>query len=238
MKIGVFGDSFASLKFEQNTTPSWVDILSEKYDVTNFALPSSNLYYSTNKFIDNSRSFDKIIFVVTVPGRLHFPDWVTVDNRFKFAAGHAIAEWQLKLNNSTNQLTDTEIKAFKAVIEYYTYLDDVKFNNFIQQLMVNKIIDSRPDAIVLPVSKSSYGEPKLMHSASLADIFDKENQAWGITATDLLNNCRDFRNCHMTAENNLVLANKVEQWLGGEPVEIKLDEFVTPMNKEFYIRKL
>ena len=236
MKIGVFGDSFASLKFEQNTTLTWVDFLSEKYDVTNFALPSSNLYYSANKFMETVSSFDKIIFVATVPGRLHFPDWVTVGNRDKFIAGLEVAEW--KFNNSTKHLTSIEIKALKAAIDYYTYIDDVKFNNFIQQLMIKKVIDSRPDAIVLPVSKSSYGEPDLMHSTSLLDIFNKENQAWGITATDLLNNYVDLRNCHMTAENNVVLANKVEQWLDGQPVEIILDEFVTPMNKEFYIRKL
>jgi hypothetical protein len=47
MKIGVFGDSFACLKL--NSTPTWVNILSEKYDIVNHAVTGSNLYYSINE---------------------------------------------------------------------------------------------------------------------------------------------------------------------------------------------
>jgi hypothetical protein len=232
MKIGIFGDSFASFKSEENATPTWVDILSEKYDVTNFAVPGSNLYYSVITFLENNRRFDKIIFLVTVPGRLHLPDWVTVDINDKFVQGPVLAEWQF---NNHIYLTRVESLARKAAVDYYIYLDDSKYNNFIQELMVNKVIDCRPDAVVIPVSESSFGNNKYLNKKTLVDIFHKENLAWNETMTTLLDKL-DFRNCHMTAENNVIFANKVEQWINGDTMQIDLDDFVIPMNKEFYIR--
>ena len=47
MKIGIFGDSFANYKL--NSTPTWVDILSEKCYTSNHALEGSNLHYSINE---------------------------------------------------------------------------------------------------------------------------------------------------------------------------------------------
>lgn len=232
MKIAVFGDSFASLTFEENATPTWVDILSEKYDVTNFAVPGSNLYYSVIKFMENHMNFDKIIFLATVPGRLHIPDWITTNLSDRFIQNPMIAEW--KFNNATH-LTEIHRTTLKVAIDYYIYLNDDKFNSFIQELMVNRVIDCRLDTIAIPISESAFGDKKYLNKKALVDIFYKENLAWNETVSTLLDKS-DFRNCHMTAENNVIFANKVEQWINGDAVQIDLDDFVTPMNKKFYIR--
>ena len=250
MKIGVFGDSFASLKFEQNLTPTWVDILSEKYDVTNFALPSSNLYYSVNKLKEEHEQFDKIILVATVPGRLQIPDWIDAGiNQHRYATNLLNVESEL---SHWHSLTTEEkgylginfnlIRAFEAARDYFIYLDDQKYNSYIQKLMIDEILRLRNDTIIIPVNIDSFGsDPKTMNIRTLSDISHKENFAWHETYQNLQTrkigtNLRDFRNCHMTAENNVILAKKAEEWLSGSMVEIRLDDFVTPMNKEFYIK--
>ena len=40
----------------------------------------------------------------------------------------------------------------------------------------------------------------------------------------------------MTAENNAIFADKVEEWINGAPVYINVDDFVAPANKEFYLK--
>lgn len=39
-----------------------------------------------------------------------------------------------------------------------------------------------------------------------------------------------------TAENNAIFASKVDEWISGSPVYINVDDFVTPTNKEFYLK--
>lgn len=235
-KIGVFGDSFTNLKSEENPTPTWVDILNEKYDVTNFGLTSSNLYYSVNEFIKNHKNFDKIIFVATAPGRLQIADWITVNKEHKYIAGINSAKYVLKRSIIRRPISFTDdIKlAYQAAIDYYLYLDDFRINNFIQQLMIDKVKELRPDSILIPTNISSFGEPRSMNVKTLVDIYMKENIAW--EEKEFNDQKKDIRNCHITAENNVILAKQVEEWLNGSPVEIKLDDFVTPMNKEFYLK--
>ena len=77
MKVAVFGDSFAAPKHDSKTDAglkSWVDYLSEKHDVTNYAIEGSSLYYSVRQFMTFNYPYDKIIFVTTAPGRLYLSD--------------------------------------------------------------------------------------------------------------------------------------------------------------------
>ena len=250
MKIGVFGDSFANLKLRENPTPTWVDILNEKYNVTNFGESGSNLYYSVNKFKEEQHRFDKIIIVVTVPGRLQLPNWIeTLGNtNYRYATNLSNVENQLDRWHNLNtfdkdhlKINSNLIKAFEAARDYFIYLDNKLYNNFIQKLMIEEVLRCRSDTIMIPVDVYSFGDGSTM--TTLSDIYKKELQAWNENDHSIHNKMIDeaiidVRNCHLTVENNVILAEKVEEWLNGSPVEIKLDDFVTPMNKEFYIRKL
>ena len=250
MKIGVFGDSFTNLKFEENTTPTWVDILNERYDTTNFGVSGSNLYYSVNKFKEEQHRFDKIILVITAPGRLQLSNWIeTLGNpNYRYATNLSNVENQLARWYNLNTFDKDHlkinlnlIKAFEAARDYFIYLDNKPYNNFIQKLMIDEVLRSRSDTIMIPVDVYSFGTGST--TTTLSDIYKKEMNAWNenddsIHSKMIEEAIIDIRNCHLTAENNAILAEKVEEWIDGSPVEIKLDDFVTPMNKEFYIRKL
>jgi hypothetical protein len=251
MKIGIFGDSFAALKFKQNPTPTWVDILQEKFDITNFAVTSSNLYYSVNKFKEEHEKFDKIIFVATVPGRLQLPDWIETEvDSHRYATNLSNVECELAHWHSLNEFEKKHlginfnlIRAHEAARNYYAYLDNEMYNNFIQKLMIDEVCRLRDDTVMIPVEFSSFGDPRTMPTTPLSDVCKKELRAWNETIYSIQtkmieSDLRDFRNCHLTAENNAILAEKVEEWLSGALVQIRLDDFATPTNKEFYIRKL
>lgn len=227
MKIGIFGDSFASLKL--NPTPTWVDILSKKYDITNHSVSGSNLYYSVEQIKKFHLEYDKIVLVVTEPGRLQISDWIPVDSKSnQFVTGRFDSKY---LNNLTSN--PYEIHTWSAANQYFTYLQNNNYDVYIHNLMVKELKEIRPDIILIPAFLNSWANVK---GASMHHIFLKENTEWNIGWIDTIEKYDDLRNCHMTAENNAIFAEKAEQWINGEPVHINLDDFVTTTNKDFYLK--
>ena len=232
MKIGVFGDSFAALKFEKNTTLSWVDILSKKYDITNFSLTGSSLFYSVQKFKSFHQDYDKIIFLVTSPGRLLL-EYQPYFKRPEDVNITSLSTTEYCYNNLINHPTthenDMMLKIYKAALDYFKYIKNDEYDRYIHNLMVTDIVNTRSDAILIPVTRDSLK----LYKNVMDEIKIMEMKEWGLSPFSTF---ADFRNCHMTEENNAIFATKVEKWLNGSPVEIRLDDFVTPMNKEFYIK--
>jgi hypothetical protein len=228
MRIGIFGDSFANLKFEENTTPTWVDILSTKYSITNHALPGSNLYYSIDLIQKYHLEFDKIILVVTEPGRLKLSKWLSLEEQDQFVVGMSDS----KVANLDN-FKDNKKLAYEAAAQYFLYLQDNVYDNYIHELMLKDIVRSKEDIIFVPAFKNSWhGSNFSMHQ-----IYLKENEYWNIDDDTIRNEYTDIRNCHMTAENNELFAIEAEKWLDGKPVHINLDDSVTTTNKDFYLKQ-
>jgi hypothetical protein len=219
MKIGIFGDSFAHSRMD-NPTPGWPDILAKKYKVENLSEPGSSLYYSVDLFLRKQVTFDKIIFIATNVGRLTLP---TLNTRKKFIPNYhnAVALKEVFKNDTIF------LKTLDAAIGYFEYIQNVNYDKLVHNLMLEEVKRVRPDAIVL----EAFGSPDF---DSMFQIQLKEEIAWNYSP--IVSSFNDRRNCHMTVENNAIFAEKVEEWLHGAPVKINLDDFVTPMNKEFYLK--
>lgn len=217
MKVGIFGDSFAANRIG-NDTKSWVDIIAEKYKVTNYAQAGTSLFYSISLFEQYQHTFDKVIFVVTSPGRILLDNF---NNKSLSISGLGHSE---SLISRTTDLV--ELKTLHAVCDYYLYVQNYNFEKYVHRLMTEQIKRTRPDTVLIPAGDKL---DDIFVGASMCDIETKENNAWGGERVI------DTRHCHMTAENNAIFAIKVEEWLNGKPVQINLDDFVTPMNREFYL---
>ena len=232
MKIGIFGDSFA-MNHPDNITDSWVDILRQKFTTTNWASPGTNLFYSVVAFKNNQHAYDKIIFVVTKPGRLFLRhDEIYESDDEQKVASLSMAEYlyHKTLKESNGYKKEIKSKIYKTAIDYFMYIQDEGYERYIHNLMINDILTIRPDAILIPTVKDSLEN---YHSDVMADITIKEDVAFNYKPDIYAD---DIRHCHMTAENNAIFAGKVNKWLNGEKVDINLDDFVTPTNKEFYIK--
>jgi hypothetical protein len=203
-----------------NPTPGWPDILAKKYNVENSSQPGSSLYYSVDLFLRKQTMFDKIIFIATDVGRLTLS---TLNMRKKFIPNHhnAVALKEVFKNDTIF------LKTLDAAIGYFEYIQNVNYDKLVHNLMLEEVKRVRPDAIVL----EAFGSPNF---DSIFQIQLKEEIAWNYSP--IVSSFNDRRNCHMTVENNAIFAEKVEEWLHGAPVKINLDDFVTPMNKEFYLK--
>lgn len=229
MKIAVFGDSFAC-RIPYNKTPSWVDLLSMQHDVTNFAEQGSSLFYSLRLFLESQSNFDKVIFVITTPGRLHLEGPLHLDKMDQFVAGLASVEFKLANLEKKQHKHFFKYRLFNALKEYYALIQNTDYDRHVHYLMVNEIKSIRPDAILIPTAATSMSDYKGQYT--MDDISKYEISAWDSTVGDI--RPRDTRNSHMTVENNEIFFKHVLRWLDGQSVVIDLKNFVQPMNKEFY----
>lgn len=228
MNIGVFGDSFAS-PIKLNPSPSWVDILSEEHSITNYAIDGSNLYHSVDQIKTHHEKYDKLILVVTQPGRIKIPDWIKVDKiEDKFVTSKFDRKIAEKPNNNI-------IAAYaEAANQYFTYLQNVPYDNYVHNLMLDDVRNIRPDIILIPGFLNSFPN---INGYSMHFIWAMEHTAWNLDWRAAILDFEDIRNCHMTTENNAIFASKAKEWLNGKPVHINLNDFVTPTNKDFYLKQ-
>jgi len=247
MKIAVYGDSFAA-KHKKNPTPNWIDHLKNKYGtVDNYACVGSSLFYSIQEFKRTHEKYDKILFVVTGPGRILVNNPELSPNESNHSSlsqcDGDIRHLNMLIEKGIidSSSAKRKLKIYEAIRDYFYYVKNNEFDNYVHKLMFDDITRTRSDAIVIPallMSDPYISSPE--NDNSVSRINAKETAAWGIT--DLVaRNHRDFidiRNSHMTIENNEIFANKAQEWINGKPVIIDLNDFVTPMNKEFYLRPI
>ncbi len=228
MRIGIYGDSYAD-NMEWSPVTCWATLLSQKYQVTNYGVQGSSLYYSVVNLLKNFKKYDKNILIVTQPGRLMIPDSFPVSHvRNRCIAGMGMID-SLKYNLKE----DSHLAEFyNTAKQYFLLLQDFDYETYIHNLMVEDILKKVPGVILIPAFSNSMSS---FNGSSMYDITLKETVAWGETESSL-KKYNDVRNCHMTAENNAIFADKVEQWINGADAYINVDDFCSPTNKEFYLR--
>lgn len=218
MKIGIFGDSFAYEK--RNETLTWSEMLGEKHEVINYGSAGSNLYWSIKQFLQFKNNFDKIVFIVTLPGRLLIPDHVTSSIEVPIHIPN--------INTATTSLDAFQRDATREVIttciNYFKYLDDQTYNEYVHKLMYNDLLTYKNDNIVF------------IDSSFIANISTIEYESIGLTLEDEYNNnLTDVRNCHMSFSNNNLFARKIDEWIetGNFNLDYKNFDYRTDEIKKF-----
>jgi hypothetical protein len=242
MKIAIYGDSWASegLNVSHNYL-GWPEILAKQsgYEVTNFAVPGSSLYFSYKEFLKNHKNYDVNIFLITACGRLyiksipefsenktskHIPNLLNVINRKK------------QLPNSPldpvikNQVT----KIYDALEKYYTYIQDDNYDKLTDHALVYHAKSISTNTIFIPCFRG-YDE------FSLINVYEMENDSMGADEKYFSKNIHvnteidgklltDVRVCHMTKRNNEIFAEKLINEIKENNFSLKfsIGDFVAP----------
>lgn len=195
LKIGVFGDSFAqhTKDFEPHT--SWVDLLSQDFDVTNFGLNESSTYYSYCKFLETHHRFDRIVFLLVDPVRVH-TSFLPI-----------YSELMILLHLERTKFSDDQKKVLKGLALYFKdSINDIEIQkqyHLFHDLMINDLQEKRKDILFLPSSS------KKNDSNLLVDITLNENSYWQLgenIAAKL-----DTRQCHMSNPANHWLYERIKE---------------------------
>lgn len=237
MKIGIFGDSYASPK-NANPTPSWINILNQHKDmfVSSYGQSASNFYYTVDQFKTYYKQYDLNIILVTNPGRIWARHSNTLHGFEKFFNSIDTIEEQLRLRkeHAVSVRQDKVITILETVKNYLLHIQDFEYECYLQELMIRDVLAMDKNLILIPCySNSILNNTK----GNLFDVFLKENEAWGEIYT---NKATDIRNCHMTAENNKILAEKIIAYIEqGKEIDLNINDFVSPSldSKDFYIKE-
>jgi hypothetical protein len=222
MKIGIFGDSYADEDIHNDIAkyPSWVKLLrsNKHFEINSFGMSGTSLYYSYKQFLNNHKNFDKIIFVVTVPGRIMIPEYIAVPENNELL--RHINNAKISLEHFKKSTTLEFKNACIAAKMYYEYLFDLEKEELYHRLMVEEIKRIRSDVIIVYTASPIIGE------VSLSEISKREITGANLPIKLFFSN--DRRMCHLSKENNIRLANLAERWINGEAVNLKFEDFIVP----------
>jgi hypothetical protein len=217
--LGIFGDSFASQQLPMhNNYPSWVDILSNSYQVTCHSIVYENSLYESKMLFDQFyTNYDKIVFVITDPYRFQLQ--LTSGYYYTVSNVDDCSVLQERLNIS--KFTEDWYKLEYA--KQWTMLDPHplgKYKNYVQLCTIEDILDLRSDTVLIPAFNNSIPQ----QSACLNDIRSKELEQLTLPK-DFFKQYIDLRPCHMTAFNNNVFAQQVDRILQGTNNSINLSDY-------------
>jgi hypothetical protein len=216
MKIAVYGDSFGGINLinilgdNKDRGKSWVEVLGKKHDVTNFSAGGTSLFYSYEIFLQQNKNFDYNIFLITEPNRLTLNN---VDNEHFKHFNLAMLDVFSKVTENSN--TGNDKKVIDALLGYYSYIHNQKYIDICHDLMINNIININHNSLLIPCFPTS-----MSGKTSLVEITDYEllDQVLnlkrnGYEPWKLIDNkwtFADYRKCHLSEENNIILANIVD----------------------------
>ena len=244
MKIAIYGDSWASEGLnEPHNYLGWPEIITNQpgYEVTNFAVPGSSLYYSYKEFLKNHKNYDVNIFLITLSGRLyiksipefrenntskHIPNLLNVINRKK----------QLPNEHLDPVIENQIIKIYDAVEKYFTYIQDKDHDELVDRALLHHARSMSNNTIFIHCFRGS-------DEFSLIHVYEMENESMGADEKYFSKGIQmnteidgklliDARICHMTKRNNELFAEKLIKSIEENNLSVKfsIDDFVAPVD--------
>ena len=153
MNIGIYGDSFAEFSKEASMF-HWSTIIKEKLnaDVEQFGRPSTALFYSYNKFLENYTKHDLIIFAVTDPDRyIKVFDWIDRPRQSNDHIGTYGNVLDLKTHASNEQ-----DKKMLSHLEGWFIMSDSEYNSTMNELMMKHMESLHKNIIFYPCFEKSF----------------------------------------------------------------------------------
>jgi len=232
MKIAVYGDSYGmhylnNLKDDVlDRGKSWIELLEEKYQVTNFCVNGSSFFYSYKLFLENNQNFDYNILLVTEPNRITLPD------EYELPLSKHVTPGTLSgFGRSENVITNTLISSINS---YYNIIHNREAVYISHNLMLENIIRLNKKTIIIPCFKTSTTDKsyslncisayELQDSEFLRKLKYKSYHPWtAIKDENTKWTYNDYRKCHLNEENNKILFNLIYDAINNNKQRINLD---------------
>ena len=166
MKLAIYGDSFAEIRFKQYTHRycQWGNILAEKlnvYDYFNYAVGATSLNFSYMKFLESHEKYDIIVFVASSLNRSSIIEEHPAYNfqyHFSYFANRPL-EYNEKVNEYIDRYQslneqDEKVRGKyldKKVLENEIYKNKIYKNSYglTYYAMIDSIMYRRPDVILI-----------------------------------------------------------------------------------------
>lgn len=228
MNVGVFGDSFADINqktlIKKNVVStdardeSWVTCLKDfGHEVTSFGLSATSTYYAYQNFIENYQLFDCVIFCYSSLGRIHhIPKFFGLTYGF-----HSCRDVDTLHKNPVFKKLPKEMQEdLEVIVRANMLTNDFEYDTLVQQAVfdkVNKLCTDRKIINILTFleNKTPHFDISQNSGDCLYDLYEvsrREKEGY--------ENLGDDRCCHLTKENNVILARIIDSLIT-QPRQIK-----------------
>jgi hypothetical protein len=225
MKIGVFGDSFATEtrndQYKLETNESWVNTIRQHgHDITTFGEGATSTYYSYTKFLEHYKDFDYIIFCYSSSQRIH-----NLPHEYRHLSNFMYQEQHLQFSDNFNNLSHDKQAQVRRILEVTRFLQDDDFDKFVVQGVfdnVNKLCCERNIKLVniLPfVNKHIDNQYYVDFNNRSGDCFYNLLRVSVKELPDLRE--VDPRYNHLSLENNMVLATIILESLNNSYLNVE-----------------
>lgn len=223
-KIGIFGDSFgdkATGVAETETSKAWSSYICQEFDADNHCASGSSFYYSANLFLKTHHMYDKIIFLITLPGRIEvakpFSEDIMPNRISNFDHATSLVE-ELSIGNG--HLND---KIYQTAVNYFLYFHNFEQDCFFQYAAIDKLKNIRKENILfLPCFFQSVDE-----------LDRKNNELFQISSLDETNSTlkkigrmNDCRHSHFNDQNNIIFAKNIKNWILNGVWDFNIHDYV------------
>ena len=245
MKIGIYGDSWGCFNFDEvsDITTAWPEILkTHGHTVDNHSVVGETFFNVYQKFKENYRNYDVNIFLIPRLGRLYFKDIPKPYNTRVGEESSLSLNKQLLKNDITLSKEDkdmlTELYSFSEV--HFKYKINWEQESEIRNDLLEYSRTFKTKTIFIPCVDECI--PWEENTGTLMDIFAYENTILKPTVQvgEIQENryVRDLRLCHLSEENNKLLADMILSAIENQrdTINIELKDFKKPSkNIEHYM---
>jgi len=237
MKILIAGDSFAQcddMNSQFENTKSWCVKLRDitGYSFTNIAAGGSSLLYTYKqlKYMNNLNEYDKIIVMITTPGRISF----NIDNT-KFSKHFVNYSWVLHEISKSKTEVDPVANAAKLYYEYIydEELDLIAHYEYVDQIR-NRI--AKDKLLLIKTTEESYhsnfDNNIIMNKIGGFELKNFFHLLIGDNRNQFVENYINHAN-HMTDANNTLFAMHIKNLLEGSKEPFDYDKVITMDQSEF-----
>jgi len=239
MKIAIYGDSFANHCLEnlpgdlRDRSLAWTEWLAQSYQVTNFAVAGSSLFYSYNLFLENNKNFDYNIFLATETNRITLPEESIINSP---TLGRHI---NLALIDALMRFNDTDKTLVSAINLYYGLIHNQQAVDTFHNLMIENIVRINQKTLVIPSFQNSLPDNTINNLLNISGEELVKNDMWIILQENNyfcwnpikdetgIWTFADYRKCHLNEKNNKILADIIDKAIKNnqQAIDLSLSQF-------------
>lgn len=230
MKIGIFGDSFASIDFASRYLPWWKYLTLYGHTVTTHAKGGTSILYSAKLIQEHAKKYDFIIWCVTNSNRLT----VSIDEDPGVLNSTQIVDFVDPHIKGNLESTNIKINLIK---DWFKYIQDLDESFLVGAAVTNYILSIYKNLMIIPC----FSDP-IDNKFNLFEASNKELKYYFLdkaTPFTVLKNYEEIRCCHFSIENNKILGELVAGDLKPGIFKTSYENFITAPKEpmDFYFKK-
>lgn len=199
MKIGIFGDSFCDHEVGENSSKWWHQLGNYGHEVQSFGESGASLVYSAEQIEKNYKNFDFLIWAVTEPTRMT----ILVDEEprvlhFTKPEPTRYSSYKFKSENNLK---------IKIATDFHKHIFDDQQSILIGQALVYHLLQKHQNLMVIPCFYDPLNH--LEFNLYTLNLWEAEFYFPNTDLLDVYRLYRDNRPCHLSIENNQILAKLV-----------------------------